>query len=80
MHYDGPFSWRLWGAIVLEACIIIGTFVVAGFVHSTAGFGSALLAVPIITIVIGVRTAVPLEAVVGLVLTAAILYRHRHAW
>ena len=60
--------------------VIILTFVCSGFVHTTAGFGSALVAMPIMTLLISVQTAAPVQALVGLSLAAYLLYVHRQSW
>lgn len=48
----------------------------AGFVHSATGFGSALVAMPILTMVVGVSTAAPLLALVGQIVTVLVLYQN----
>ncbi len=49
-----------------EAVLVAATLGAAAFVRSTFGFGDALLAMPILTMLIGVTTATPLVALVAL--------------
>lgn len=60
--------------------VIFFALLLGGLVHSTAGFGSALVAMPILTFVISPVTATPLQSVVGLVLSAFIFHQHRGTW
>ena len=46
-------------------------------VQTAAGFGSALVAMPILAQLIGVRTAAPVQAILGLLVTISILYQNR---
>lgn len=50
------------------------------FVQTIAGFGSALVAMPLITQLLGIHTAAPMQALVGLLSTTAILYRNRRGF
>ncbi len=49
------------------------------FIQAISGFGSALVAMPLLTAVIGIQTASPLFAVVGFVLDTLLLWRFRAA-
>lgn len=60
--------------------VVFVAFVLGGIVHTTAGFGSALVAMPLTTIVIDVRVATPLQAFAGLSLCILIFYQHREHW
>ncbi len=60
--------------------VIFVAFLVGGIVHTTAGFGSALVAMPLTTLVIDVRVATPLQALAGLSLCILIFYQHREHW
>jgi len=51
-----------------------------GAIHTTAGFGSALVAMPILTLVVHPVVATPLQTAVGLGLSGLILYQHRAKW
>ena len=62
---------------MLAVFVIALAFVLGGLVHTVAGFGLALVAMPIMTQVIGVRTATPVEAVLGLVIVGVVMYQNR---
>jgi len=59
--------------------ITIGLILVIVFVgqilHATVGFGDALLAMPLLTLIIGVRTATPLVALLATTVTILILWQ-----
>ncbi len=58
--------------------IAIGiTFGIAAFVHTTAGFGSALIAMAILVPLIGLSVAAPLVAIIALPLQLMIILRYR---
>ena len=60
--------------------VLIATIVfLAAFVQTLSGFGFALIVMPLITIVIGLRTAAPLVALAGLTLYTINLIRYRQA-
>jgi hypothetical protein len=65
---------------MIETTTVFIALTLGGIVHSTAGFGSALVAMPILTMAIEPRIAAPLQSAVGLLLSALIFYRHREAW
>lgn len=48
----------------------------ASFVRATLGFGDGVLAMPLLTLLMGVRQATPLVALASLLLGAALLARH----
>lgn len=52
-------------------------FVIAIFVQTSAGFGSALIAMPLLALIIGTRTAAPLFALSYIGMTIVITYRYR---
>lgn len=56
--------------------LILAAFL-AGLVESAAGFGSALLAMPILIAVVDVRVAAPLFSILAIVLNGSLLHRHR---
>lgn len=51
----------------------------AAFVQTLSGFGFALVVMPLMTLVVGLRTAVPLVALTGLTLYTVNLIRYRRA-
>ncbi|MDZ4858724.1 MAG: sulfite exporter TauE/SafE family protein [Candidatus Hydrogenedentes bacterium] len=61
--------------IVVFIALLLG-----GAVHTTAGFGSALIAMPILTLVLHPVVATPLQTLVGLSLSATIFYQYRAHW
>ncbi len=62
-----------------NAVLIAGIVFLAAFTHSLSGFGFALIVMPLITLVIGLRMASPLVALAGLTACAVNVLRHRQA-
>lgn len=60
--------------------VVFAAFLLGGIVHSTAGFGSALVSMPILTLAVAPIIAAPLQNAVGLLLSAYIFYQHRQRW
>lgn len=60
---------------ILFAVIVL----LAALLQTTSGFGFALLAMPVVTLVVGVRTAAPLVALTSFTLYAINLLRYRQA-
>ena len=50
-------------------------FLAAGFVQGISGFGSALVAMPLLALVVDVKTAVPLCVLNGLLITLFLTLR-----
>jgi hypothetical protein len=61
------------------ALVVIIVFA-ASFVQTLSGFGFALMVMPLITLVLGLRVAAPLVALTGLTLYTINLLRHRRAF
>jgi uncharacterized membrane protein YfcA len=57
--------------------LVAGFFVLAGIVQALSGFGSALVSVPLLALVLGARDAVVLSVLVSLVLCAGVAMRER---
>jgi len=57
--------------------IIASIFALGACVQTIAGFGSALVVMPILAQVIGVKTAASVMAVVGATVTVTVLYQNR---
>jgi uncharacterized membrane protein YfcA len=55
--------------------LVIGIIFIAAFVRSALGFGDAVLAMPLLAMTIGLRTAAPLVAFVGPTISILILAR-----
>lgn len=53
-------------------------FVIAMFVQTSAGFGSALIAMPLLASLFGTRIAAPLFAISFVCVAVIIVYRYRH--
>ncbi len=60
--------------------IVFGILLLASFVQSLAGFGSALVAVPLLVQTIGLRAAAPTFSLVVLVSEVMMIVRYRHAF
>jgi uncharacterized membrane protein YfcA len=56
--------------------LILATLFVSTFIHSTLGFGQALIAMPLLAMVIELKTATPLVAFVLMTIAAVILLRN----
>jgi uncharacterized membrane protein YfcA len=70
-------------AIIFTVLLIL---FISTFTRSTLGFGDALIAMPLLTLVVGVQTATPLVAFMGTTIAATILWNNwrsvdvRAAW
>ena len=53
----------------------VGALFVATLARSTFGFGDALIAMPLLTLLLGIRSATPIIALVGLTVTLLIVWR-----
>jgi hypothetical protein len=60
--------------------LLFGIVFVAALLQTTSGFGFALMAMPLVALVIGVKAAAPLVALVGLTLYAVNLVRYRRGF
>ncbi len=61
-------------SLLLAGCI----FLIAGFIQGLTGFGSALVAIPLLSFVFDIKTAVPLCMLNGLVITTYMAFTLRH--
>jgi uncharacterized membrane protein YfcA len=59
---------------------LVAIVFLAALLQTTSGFGFALLAMPLVSLVIGVKAAAPLVAVVGFTLYAINLLRYRRGF
>ena len=55
---------------------VIGVLFFSTLVRSAVGFGDALIAMPLLTIIAGLKTATPLVALVAVTISISILLRH----
>jgi len=63
----------------LQTAAVIGVLFASTLVRSTFGFGDALLAMPILVMIVGLRTATPLVALAASTIALTILVRHWRA-
>lgn len=56
--------------------LIIAVIFASSLIRSTFGFGDALVAMPIIAIIAGIKTATPLVAIIGFTISVSILIRN----
>lgn len=52
----------------------------AGFIQGLSGFGSVLLSLPLLTLFLDIKTAVPIVAIFGVALTIFLLIQLRQHW
>jgi len=64
----------------MSEAVVFLAFLLGGIVQSSAGFGSALVSMPILTLVLDPRVATPLQNIVGLGLSLLIFYQHHERW
>jgi len=62
---------------MIVSLVIVFAFALGGLVHSAAGFGSALVAVPILGLIMPIRTAAPVEAILAFAISITVLYQNR---
>jgi uncharacterized membrane protein YfcA len=51
----------------------------AGFTQGLTGFGSALVSVPLLSLLVGAQTAVPIAGIFGWIVTFPIVWKMRHS-
>ncbi len=62
---------------IMQLAIMIMVVFAAGFIQGAIGFGSALLAVPILSLFMPIKTVVPFTVLNGLLVTAALCWHLR---
>ena len=62
----------------MSVVLLLGIIFFSALLQTTSGFGFALMAMPLISLVVGVKTAAPLVALTGFTLYAVNLVRYRH--
>ena len=67
---------EVWGRMDYSYFLIFAILFVSTFIHSTLGFGQALIAMPLLAMVMEVKTATPLVAFVLMTIAAVILLRN----
>lgn len=60
-----------------EPLLILTAFLLGGMVHTAAGFGSALVSMPILTTAMAVTQATPIQALVANLISLIVLYQNR---
>lgn len=63
----------------VASLLLFGIIFLAALLQTTSGFGFALLAMPLVALVLGVKAAAPLVALVGFTLYAVNLIRYRRS-
>ncbi len=63
----------------MPGILIIAIVLVAAFAQSLTGFGFALIVMPLLTMLLGVRTAAPVVALVAITVYAVNIIRYRRA-
>ena len=61
-----------------EGLLIVSAFALGAGVQAIAGFGSALVAMPVLAMVLGPRQAAPLMALAGASVTVLVFWQNRH--
>ena len=56
--------------------LVAGILFVSTFIRSAVGFGDALLAMPLLALIVSLQTATPLVAFMSMMVSAGILITH----
>lgn len=64
-------------SVIIPICFILFA---AGWVQGVSGFGSALIAIPLLTFIIDIKTAVPLCSLTGTVIATYMTLQLRHSF
>ncbi len=62
---------------MLYVMVVMLAFTLGSMVQTIAGFGSALVGMPLLMLVAGVKTAVPVQVLLGFAVTFAVLFQNR---
>ncbi len=62
----------------MEHIWVVGVILLGTFVQGLTGFGLALVSVPLLALMLDVKTAVPLAGLFGWMITFPLVYRMRH--
>lgn len=65
---------------MIAELVVFVAYVIGGMVQNVAGFGLALVAMPLVTLVMDVQVATPVQALTGLSACIVIFYQHREHW
>lgn len=65
----------------MDTTIIFISLIIAlaGFTQGLTGFGSALVSVPLLSLIVGAQTAVPIAGIFGWLVTLPVVWKMRHS-
>ncbi|RKF20889.1 sulfite exporter TauE/SafE family protein [Alginatibacterium sediminis] len=65
----------------MDTTLILISLIIAlaGFTQGLTGFGSAMVSVPLLSLVVGAQTAVPIAGIFGWIVTFPIVWKMRHS-
>ncbi|ORT52244.1 hypothetical protein ST37_02625 [Vibrio sp. qd031] len=65
----------------MDTTLILISMIIAlaGFTQGLTGFGSALVSVPLLSLLVGAQTAVPIAGIFGWIVTFPIVWKMRHS-
>ncbi len=65
----------------MDTTIILISLIIAlaGFTQGLTGFGSALVSVPLLSMIVGAQTAVPIAGIFGWLVTLPVVWKMRHS-
>lgn len=65
----------------MDTTLILVSMIIAlaGFTQGLTGFGSALVSVPLLSLIVGAQTAVPIAGIFGWLVTLPIVWKMRHS-
>lgn len=65
----------------MDTTIILISLIIAlaGFTQGLTGFGSALVSVPLLSLIVGAQTAVPIAGIFGWLVTLPVVWKMRHS-
>ena len=65
----------------MDTTIILISLIIAlaGFTQGLTGFGSAMVSVPLLSLIVGAQTAVPIAGIIGWLVTLPIVWKMRHS-
>jgi len=65
----------------MDTTVILVSMIIAlaGFTQGLTGFGSAMVSVPLLSLVVGAQTAVPIAGIIGWLVTLPIAWKMRHS-
>jgi len=65
----------------MDTTIILISMIIAlaGFTQGLTGFGSALVSVPLLSMIVGAQTAVPIAGIFGWLVTLPVVWKMRHS-